>query len=62
MTDAAGEVLERNDYSGNVRGAIGDGAGIVVDAVAAMFPFVPGGVGYLKAGQGCKCCRCGESH
>ena len=40
-----------NVKSGNVRGAIGDGAGIVVDAVAAMIPFVPGGVGYLKAGQ-----------
>ena len=93
MTDATGEVLERNDYpgispyaycagdpvnfvdpegeaidvlwdvasiglgvkslidnvkSGNVRGAIGDGAGIVVDAVAAMIPFIPGGVDTYK--------------
>jgi hypothetical protein len=95
VTDASGEVIERNDYpgispyaycandpvnfvdpegeaidvlwdvasiglgvkslmdnvkSGNVRGAIGDGAGIAVDALVAMVPFVPGGVGVARSG------------
>ena len=40
--------LMDNVKSGNVRGAIGDGAGIAVDAVAAMIPFVPGGVDTYK--------------
>ncbi len=60
VTDAYGEVLEHNDYSGfgfrlacstgNGRGAIEDGVGIAVDAVAAAVPFIPGGVGAVRAG------------
>ena len=40
----------KNIKSGNVRGAIGDALGIAVDAVAAAVPFVPGGLGAIRAG------------
>ena len=40
----------QNVRSGNIRGAVGDGVGIVVDAFAAFVPFVPGGVGAVRAG------------
>lgn len=42
--------LVGNIQSGNVRGAIGDGIGIVVDVAAAALPFIPGGVGAVRAG------------
>lgn len=42
--------LVQNVQSGNVRGAVGDGVGIVIDAVAAAVPFIPGGVGAVRAG------------
>ena len=40
----------KNIKSGNVRGAVGDALGIAVDAVAAAVPFVPGGLGAIRAG------------
>ena len=40
----------QNVQSGNVKGAVGDGVGIVMDAVAAAVPFIPGGVGYIRQG------------
>ena len=43
--------LVSNIQSGNVRGAIGDGIGIVVDVAAAALPFIPGGVGYIRQGS-----------
>ena len=42
--------LVDNIQSGNVRGAIGDGIGIAVDVAAAALPFIPGGVGAVRAG------------
>ena len=42
--------LVDNVRAGNARAAIGDGVGIVIDAVAAAVPFVPGGVGALRTG------------
>ena len=42
--------LVDNVRAGNTRAAIGDGVGIVIDAVAAAVPFVPGGVGALRTG------------
>ncbi len=36
--------------SGNVRGAVGDGVGVVIDVFAAAVPFVPGGVGVIRNG------------
>ncbi len=39
-----------NIQSGNIRGAIGDGVGIAVDAIAAAVPLIPGGVGAIRAG------------
>ena len=42
--------LVGNIQSGNVRGAIGDGIGIVVDVAAAALPFIPGGVGAARTG------------
>lgn len=43
--------LVQNIESGNVKAAVGDGLGIVVDAVAAAVPFVPGGVGAVRTGR-----------
>ena len=43
--------LVDNIQSGNVRGAIGDGIGIAVDVAAAALPFIPGGVGAVRAGM-----------
>ena len=40
----------QNVKLGNVRAAVGDGVGIVIDAVAAAVPFVPGGVGTVRSG------------
>jgi hypothetical protein len=40
----------KNVSSGNVRGAVGDGIGVIVDVVAAAIPFVPGGVGLARNG------------
>ena len=42
--------LVDNVRAGNTRAAIGDGVGIVIDAVAAAVPFVPGGVGAIRTG------------
>ena len=42
--------LVGNIQSGNTRAAIGDGVGIVIDGIAAALPFVPGGVGVVRAG------------
>ena len=39
-----------NIKAGETRAAIGDGIGIVVDVAAAALPFVPGGVGAVRAG------------
>lgn len=39
-----------NVKAGNVWGAVFDAGGIVVDVVAAAVPFVPGGVGAVRAG------------
>ena len=41
--------LIQNIKAGNVKDAILDGAGIVVDVAAAAVPVVPGGVGVLRA-------------
>ena len=43
--------LVDNIQSGNVRGAIGDGIGIAVDVAAAALPFIPGGIGAVRAGM-----------
>ena len=40
----------KNVSSGNVRGAVGDGIGVIVDVAAAAIPFVPGGVGLARNG------------
>ena len=40
----------KNIKYGNVRGAVGDAVGIAIDAVAAVVPFVPGGVGAVRTG------------
>ena len=42
--------LVKNVKAGNVWGAVGDGAGIVIDVAAAIIPFAPGGVGAIRAG------------
>ena len=42
--------LVQNIKAGNVWAAVGDGAGILVDVVAAAIPVVPGGVGYIRHG------------
>ena len=42
--------LVKNLQSGNVDAAIDDGVGIAVDLVSAFIPFVPGGVGAVRAG------------
>ena len=42
--------LVKNIKDGNIKGAIGDGLGIAADVVAAAVPFLPGGVGALRAG------------
>ncbi len=42
--------LVSNIKAGNVWAAVGDGAGIAIDAIAAAIPFVPGGVGAIRAG------------
>ena len=42
--------LVKNLQSGNVDAAIDDGVGIAVDLVSAFVPFVPGGVGAVRAG------------
>ena len=42
--------LVQNVKAGNVWGAVGDGAGIVLDVAAAIVPIVPGGVGAIRAG------------
>ena len=42
--------LVQNLQSGNVRDAVEDGVGIVIDVFAAAVPFVPGGVGVVRAG------------
>ena len=41
----------KNLKEGNMRGAIGDGVGIVFDAAAVFVPFMPGGVGYIRQGS-----------
>lgn len=41
----------KNLKEGNIRGAIGDGVGIVFDAAAVFVPFMPGGVGYIRQGS-----------
>ena len=41
--------LVKNIKDGNIKGAIGDGLGIAADVVAAAVPFLPGGVGALRA-------------
>lgn len=66
-TDPTGEVLEtawdaaslvtgvlsfsENAKSGNVKGAVLDGLGIIADVAALMLPCVPGGVGALIKGS-----------
>ena len=40
----------KNISTGNIRGAVWDGVGVVVDLAAAAIPVVPGGVGYVRAG------------
>ena len=66
-TDPTGEVAEtawdafslatgvqsfvENIKSGNVKGAVLDGLGIIADAAALMLPCVPGGVGALIKGS-----------
>ena len=40
----------KNISAGNIRGAVWDGVGVVVDLAAAAIPVVPGGVGYVRAG------------
>lgn len=40
----------KNVKSGNLRGAVGNALGIAVDAVAAVIPFVPDGVGAVRIG------------
>ena len=40
--------LVQNLQSGNVRDAVEDGVGIVIDVFAAAVPFVPGGVGVIR--------------
>ena len=40
----------QNVRTGNVRSAVEDGVGIVIDVFAAAVPFVPGGVGVVRAG------------
>lgn len=42
--------LVKNLQSGNVDAAIDDGVGIAIDLVSAFVPFVPGGVGAVRAG------------
>ena len=42
--------LVKNLQSGNIDAAIDDGVGIAVDLVSAFVPFVPGGVGAVRAG------------
>ena len=40
----------QNVKSGNISGAIGDGVGVLLDVAAAAVPFIPGGVGAVRAG------------
>ena len=40
----------KNISAGNIRGAVWDGVGVVVDLAAAAIPVVPGGIGYVRAG------------
>ena len=40
----------KNISEGNIRGAVWDGVGVVVDLAAAAIPVVPGGIGYVRAG------------
>ena len=42
--------LIQNIQSGDLRAAVFDGAGIVVDVIAVAVPVIPGGVGYIRAG------------
>ena len=40
----------QNVKSGNISGAIEDGVGVLLDVAAAAVPFIPGGVGAVRAG------------
>ena len=40
--------LRENIKAGNVKAAIGDGVGILIDGLAAAFPVVPGGIGAAR--------------
>ena len=42
--------LIQNVKSGNISGAIEDGVGVLLDVAAAAVPFIPGGVGAVRAG------------
>ena len=40
--------LRENVKAGNVKAAIGDGVGILIDGLAAVIPVVPGGIGAAR--------------